>query len=395
MRLAETHAAETHAASAGAGEIASTRAAFFVSGLAMAAWAPLVPYAKARLGVDDGTLGLLLLCLGGGSLMAMPLAGMLTARLGCRRVILAAAAVIACALPVLTVGADVAVVAAALMVFGAGLGTIDVAMNIQAVLVERASGRAIMSGFHGLFSLGGITGAGGTAAILWGGAPPLAAALAVMAIMAALMLRFGGRLLRHGTGSAGPAFALPRGPVLAIGILCFICFLTEGAMLDWSAVFLTDVRGVAAAQAGIAFALFSVAMTAGRFLGDRLVQAAGPTLVLCGGGLCAACGLTLAVLSPWPAAALAGFVLVGAGCSNVAPLLFSAAGRQRSMPEHLSVAAVTTLGYAGVLAGPAGIGLVADHVGLGTALLGVAGLLTLMAAASPAVMRVTRGAERA
>ena len=121
MRLAETHAA-----GAGAGEIASTRAAFFVSGLAMAAWAPLVPYAKARLGVDDGTLGLLLLCLGGGSLMAMPLAGMLTARLGCRRVILAAAAIIASALPVLTVGADVAVVAAALLVFGAGLGTIDV-----------------------------------------------------------------------------------------------------------------------------------------------------------------------------------------------------------------------------------------------------------------------------
>ncbi|MBW8807822.1 MAG: MFS transporter, partial [Lysobacter sp.] len=161
---AATAAASGHPASAaqrapiGAVERLSTRIAFFIAGLAMAAWAPLVPYAKARTGVDDGTLGLLLLALGAGSLVTMPLTGAIAGRYGCRRVILLASAVVCASLPLLAHFSDVPSMALTLFVFGAAIGSIDVAINIQAVIVEKASGRALMSGFHGFFSVGGIAG---------------------------------------------------------------------------------------------------------------------------------------------------------------------------------------------------------------------------------------------
>ncbi|VTP65084.1 Inner membrane protein ybjJ [Serratia rubidaea] len=145
----------------------ATRIAFFVSGLGMAAWAPLVPFAKLRLNLDDGSLGLLLLCIGAGSLLAMPLTGLLTGKLGCRRVILLAGLALCIDLPLLVLMDSTPGMGLALLLFGAAIGMIDVAMNIQAVIVERASGRAMMSGFHGFFSVGGIAGAGGVSLLLW------------------------------------------------------------------------------------------------------------------------------------------------------------------------------------------------------------------------------------
>ena len=369
----------------------STRAAFFVAGFGMAAWAPLVPYAKDRLAVGEGTLGLLLLCLGAGSIAAMPLSAVLAARFGCRRVIWAASLVICAALPLLATAGSVPLLAAALMLFGAGVGTVDVAINVQAVIVERAAPRAMMSGFHGLFSVGGIAGAAGVGAVLWGGGSPLLATLCVAAVIVAVLLAFGHALLPYGGDRDGPAFAIPRGAVLLIGGLCFICFLAEGAMLDWSALVLTALHGMDPAQSGLGYAVFSVAMTAGRLSGDRIVHALGGRKVLLYGGSCAAGGMALAVLAPsWPAA-LAGFALVGAGASNIVPVLFSATGRQRAMPANLAVAAVTTLGYSGILAGPAGIGFVAHATGLPTPFLGVAALLLVIAACSRVVTRGDAG----
>ena len=365
----------------------STRAAFFVAGFGMAAWAPLVPYAKDRLAIGDGTLGLLLLCLGAGSIVTMPLAGALAARFGCRRVIWAASLVICAALPLLATAGSVPLLAAALMLFGAGVGTLDVVINIQAVIVERAAPRAMMSGFHGLFSVGGIAGAAGVTAVLWGAGSPLLATVCVAALILAVLLMFGPTLLPYGGDRDGPAFAVPRGPVLLIGGLCFVCFLAEGAMLDWSALVLTTLHGMDPVRSGLGYAVFSVAMTAGRLTGDRIVHALGGRMVLLCGGLCAAAGMALSVLAPsWPVA-LAGFALVGVGASNIVPVLFSATGRQRAMPTNLAVAAVTTLGYSGILAGPAGIGFVAEMAGLPTAFLGVAALLLTIAACSGIAMR--------
>jgi predicted MFS family arabinose efflux permease len=375
----------------GTPEQRSTRAAFFVAGFGMAAWAPLVPYAKDRLAVGEGTLGLLLLCLGAGSIATMPVSGALAARFGCRRVIWAASLIICSALPLLATASSVPLLAAALMLFGAGVGTVDVVINIQAVIVERAAGRAMMSGFHGLFSVGGIAGAAGVSGVLWAAGSPLLATLCVAAVIVVALLAFGRTLLPYGSDRDGPAFALPRGAVLLIGGLCFICFLAEGSMLDWSALILTALHGMDPVRSGLGYAVFSVAMTAGRLSGDRIVHALSGRVVLLCGGSCAAGGIALAVLAPsWPSA-LAGFALVGLGASNIVPVLYSALGRQRAMPANLAVGAVTTLGYSGILAGPAGIGFAAHAAGLPTAFLGVAALLLIVAACSAAV---TRGDDR-
>lgn len=365
----------------------STRIAFLVAGFGLAAWAPLVPYAKARAGLDDGTLGLLLLCLGAGSIVAMPLTGTLAARFGCRAVIVAAGLTLSAALPFLAMGADLASLAAALFVFGAGIGTIDVAANIQAVIVEKTSGRSLMSGFHGLFSAGGIAGAGGVSLLLWLGASPLQAMLAAAAVVLALLAWCGPALLAHGGDDDAPFFVLPHGRVVFIGLLCFIVFLAEGAMLDWSAVFLTALRDADPAHAGLGYAAFAATMTIGRLSGDRVVRALGGPAVIGLGGLCAALGLGLAIVVPSWTAALAGFALVGLGAANIVPVLYSAIGRQAAMPLPLAVAAVTTLGYSGILAGPALIGFAAHASSLAAAFAGVAALLLVVAASARAATR--------
>ncbi|MFV8903859.1 MFS transporter [Serratia fonticola] len=366
----------------------ATRLTFFIAGLAMATWAPLVPFAKTRINIDDGSLGLLLLCIGVGSIMAMPLTGLLTGKFGCRRVILLAGIALCIDLPLLVLMDSTLGMALALLLFGAAIGMIDVAMNIQAVVVERASNRAMMSGFHGFFSIGGIAGAGGVSALLWLGLGPLQATLiAVVAILALLLIASKNLLRESGGDKEGPMFVLPRGWVMFIGLLCFIMFLAEGSMLDWSALYLTTMRGMDHNQAGLGYALFSIAMTIGRLNGDRVVNAMGRYQVLLLGSLCAAIGLALAITIDSAIASLIGFMLVGVGASNVVPILFSAAGNQRVMPANLAIASVTTVGYAGILAGPAVIGLIAQVSSLTFALACVAALLLIVTASAKAVTR--------
>ncbi|BCP52661.1 MFS transporter [Kaistia sp. 32K] len=366
----------------GAPEQLSTRIAFFIAGFGMAAWAPLVPFAKARAGLDDGALGLLLLCLGAGSIVSMPLSGALAARFGCRRIIIAGVLMLALALPLLATLSSFAALVPALLLFGAGVGLVDCVVNIQAVIVERASGRTMMSGFHGLFSVGGIVGAGGVSLALAMGASPFVAALLVVALVLVAIVAAAPNLLRYGSSAGGPAFAVPHGVVLFIGVLCFIVFLTEGAVLDWSAVFLTQVRNVDPTHAGLGYTAFAITMTIGRLTGDWIVRRAGQRNVLVFGGLCAAAGLVLATLVPVWEAGLLGYALVGAGCSNVVPVLYSAVGRQNTMPEHIAIPAVTTLGYAGILAGPAAIGFVAHASSLSASFLIIAALLVGVAVSS-------------
>ncbi|WP_230411500.1 MFS transporter [Collimonas humicola] len=361
----------------------ATRLAFLCAGLAMSAWAPLVPYVKARLGVGEAELGLLLLCLGVGSLLSMPVTGMLAARLGCRRVILSAGALACLILPGLALAASPLQLGIGLFFFGAAIGTLDVAMNVQALMVEKASGGALMSGFHGLFSVGGFVGAGGMALLLWLGLNPLAAsAVAALAVAAALAAAAPHLLREPEAAGRGALFVLPHGAVIFIGALCFIVFLVEGAVLDWSALFLTATRGLAASQGGLGYAAFAIAMTCGRLTGDRIVRRFGGKRVLLLGGLCAAGGFFVAVAAPNAAVALAGFVLIGLGASNIVPILFSAAGNQGAMPASLAIAAITTIGYAGILAGPALIGFVAHASSLNSAFAGLGCALLLVAASA-------------
>ncbi|MHC8318597.1 MFS transporter [Pseudomonas sp. LB3P31] len=365
----------------------STRVAFFIAGFGIAAWAPLVPYAKARAGLDEGTLGLLLLCLGVGSILAMPMAGILASRFGCRRVAVGGTLLICAALPLLATVSSIPALIAALFMFGAGLGTVDSTVNLQAVIVERASGKTMMSGFHGLFSLGGIVGAAGVSALLGFGLSPLMAMLVVVVMLLVALCKAAPNMLAYGSESAGPAFAIPHGIVLFIGGMCFIVFLAEGAALDWSAVFLAQERGIDTAYAGLGYAAFALTMTVGRLTGDRIVRRLGATRVIVFGGLTAAAGLFLATFAPSWELALVGYALLGAGCSNIVPVLYTAVGKQTVMPESVAVPAITTLGYAGILAGPALIGFIAHGSSLSFAF-GLMAVLLVAVAIGGKVLKV-------
>lgn len=366
----------------------ATRAVFFIAGIGMAAWAPLVPYAKDRAQLSDGSLGTLLLFLGLGSLVAMPLTGMLVGRAGCKKVIACGSLFILLALPLLATLSTPAALAIALMIFGAAIGLVDVAMNIQAVEVEKASGRAMMSGFHGFFSVGGIAGAGLVSAGLALGLTPLQATGIILALIIALYGFSQRHLLSQRVQQGDTAlFVVPRGWVLFLGVMCFILFLTEGSILDWGALFLTQTRDLPHSQAGLGYTLFSVAMTVGRLTGDRIVNYFGRTMTLFCGTLCASVGLLLAIFVPSTAVALAGFVLVGFGASNSVPIMFSAAGNQQTMPVNLAISSMTMIGYAGILAGPALIGFISQWYSLTTAFSAIAVLLLAVAASARLITR--------
>lgn len=361
----------------------ATRAIFLVVGVVMAGFAPLVPLAKARLGLEEGALGLLLLCLGLGSIFAMPVTGLLTARWGCRPVIAIASVIMVGAFPFLAIADSWLTMAIAIAIFGASLGTVDVAMNIQAVMVERDSGKPMMSGFHGLFSLGGFAGAGGMSGLIGlAGLSPLVAAIIVsVASLLLVGLSLTG-LLPYGDngGEKSPPFVLPKGSVLVLGILCLLTFLAEGSVLDWSAVFLTSVRGADIGLAGLGYAAFAVAMTGGRLAGDRIRLWLGERRVILFGGLIGAAGFAVVLLVPSVYVGLVGYFLVGVGASNIVPVLFSAAGRTRDMPPGLAITAISTLGYLGLLAGPALIGFVAHLTSLTFAFLLLSAALLVVAA---------------
>lgn len=342
----------------------ATRIIFFIAGFITATWAVIVPFARGNTGVNEAQLGTLLLCLGVGALIAMPVTGWLTSRFGCRRVILVAVALVIISTPWLSVLSNPLLLALALLVFGVGIGVTDCAMNIQAILVEKQAEKPVMSGFHGMYSVGGIAGAGFMTLLLAMGFSVLTGCLLAVAAVIIMTLVSASGLLTYANPAEGPVFAVPRGSVLIIGIICFAVFLTEGTVLDWSAVYLTDVRAIPASLGGLGYTCFAIAMTVARLTGDRIISSLGRLPVVLGGALIAAAGMAkVTFIASWPLALL-GYTLVGAGCANIVPVMFSAAGRQTVMPQAVAVPAITTLGYLGVLSGPAVIGYVAHYTHL-------------------------------
>ncbi len=241
----------------------------------------------------------------------------------------------------------------------------------------------MMSGFHGFFSLGGILGAGTVSLLLSQSFTPLAATLVVMAVMLLLLLWRLPVLMNERLHQPDqPWLVIPRGWVAFLGLLCFILFLAEGAVLDWGALLLLQNPEMSPAWAGLGYAVFSVAMTLGRFSGDKIIQRFGRYPVMLTGALTAAAGMSLAVWLPWPEIALLAFLLVGFGLSNTVPMLFNAAGNQQDMPANLAISAMTTLGYAGILSGPALIGFISQWISLSGAFLAIALLLLAVAASA-------------
>jgi hypothetical protein len=342
----------------------ATRLAFLVAGFGVACWAPLIPYAKARLAVDDGVLGVLLLCLGIGSVVAMPMTGMLSARYGSKPIIIGGAIGMALSLPLLAVAPTPLTLGLSLFLFGGSLGSLDVAMNIHAVEVEKAAKRPLMSGFHGLFSVGGFVGSMFATFLLSLQLGPLATTVMAALLMLVAAYAIAPRLLTAVKSEDGPLFALPHGFVLLLAVLTAIVFLVEGAVLDWGALYLTGAGLVGTEQGGMGYMVFSIAMTVMRLTGDVVVGRIGDRAILFWGSLISIAGFVLVLTAPVVALAMAGFLLVGIGLANVVPVLFRGAGNQSVMPAGLAVAAVTTTGYAGMLVGPAGIGFVAKLTSL-------------------------------
>ena len=372
-----------------AGSRLATRIAFFVAGFGLACWAPLVPLTKARLVISDGSLGLLLLCLGLGSVLSMQFAGAFISKLGARPIIIIGGIGQAILLPFLAFAPTVPTMAAALLIFGGFLGLIEVSMNVHAVEVEKRGDKPLMSGFHGLFSVGGCVGSLLLTAILSAGVAPTAGAIGASLLMIVAVLFAAPRLIDTPQADQTPFFAVPRGIVALLAILASITFLTEGAMLDWSALLLTDRGILPTAQAGIGYSVFAVAMTAGRLTGDAVVMRLGNRRTMFWGGILAIIGYIVLLTAPTAALALFGFLLIGLGASNTVPVLFRQAGAQTAMPPGLAIAAITTVGYAGVLIGPAGIGSVAQAIGLPGAFVVLTLMLILVPLCAGAVTRRT------
>jgi MFS family permease len=371
----------------GRSERYATRVAFFIGGFDCAVWAPIIPFVKQRLGLDDGSLGLLILCFGLGSLATMALSGWAAERFGCRAVLRLGSLLAAASLPLLATLRTVPGMVATLLVFGSAVGAIDVVVNIQGVIVEKASGRPLMSGFHAGWSIGGFAGAALMTGMLSLGAAPWMAAVLALVLMAALHFGFSkGLLSAAGAASEKRRLALPPLFVLAVGALMFIGFLSEGSVLDWGAVFLSSNKGVPIAMAGSGYMALSIVMVACRVAGDIIVRKLGGVRVLLLGGLIGAAGFTIVILAAPLWLMLIGFGLIGLGLSNVVPVLFSLCGKQTRMPANQAVSVASTLAYTGVLLGPAIIGGISKASSLSIGL-GVVTLLVLVVAASSPIAR--------
>jgi MFS family permease len=360
--------------------------------MAQSAWAPLVPYAKARVHANDQHFGLLLLCFGAGSILSMPTMGALAHRYGCKRLIQCSAVAIFLGLVSVSVAPSSTLLALSLFLFGASIGAIDVVMNVQASLVERHSGENLMSGFHGLYSVGGFVGASVISGLLWLNAPPGAAALIMVFLLSVLLLLANPALLPYGDDQPERTKRLirPNNYILFLAVLAFIMMLAEGSMLDWSAIFLVDRAGMIEKNAGIGFTVFSIAMTISRFSGNSIIQKIGRRWTITAGALVAASGFFLVTLLANPAASVIGFAMIGLGAANVVPLIFTLASESGgALGSNISF--VSTLGYTGILTGPAVIGFIVHSKGFGVAFGGVACLLILVALCSLTGVRSRAG----
>ena len=367
----------------------STRFSFFGLGFATAAWAPLIPFAQQRLHFNHADFGLLLLCSGLGAMLAMPATGKIVQRVGCRVPIGFALLLLAVLLPSLSLWTTPLMMAITLFLFGTAAGSLGVALNIQAVVVEKNSLKSLMSGFHGMASLGGLAGVLTITALLALSISSVMSAFAVsllLVIIVFLSVPYSIKAVENTSLEASSKVEksirqrLPQPLIILIGIACFIIFMMEGAAMDWSGIYLTQQYGVNTAFAGLAYTFFAIAMTTGRFTGHYLIRYFGEKKLLTYSAICATLGLALVSIAPYWWLVLVGYTLVGTGCSNIVPIMFSRAGRQTVMPSAVALSCVSTMAYTGILVGPAFIGMVSELIGLSTVFMALSGLLLLIVA---------------
>ena len=364
---------------------------FFLHGLIVSTWLSRIPAFQTRLHIRPGQLGLALLGTACGALLSMPITGAMVSRLGSRSIATVSTVLMAASLLLLPLATNRWWLTAALVIFGVFSGAMNISMNAQAVFLEQRSGRAIMSSFHALFSFGGMAGAsiGGFAAARGMGPSRQFAIASVIYIIAGFAC--GPMLLGSDKGCPGqPVFARITRPLAGLGCLAFCIMLNEGAMADWSSVYLRKSLLTSEATAASGYAAFSFAMAAGRAAGDWMTERFGRVAVVRFGALAAAAGLGFGLAFPSIPSTLGAFIAVGAGFSVIVPLAFGAAGRNSSS-AGAGLAAVNTAGYLGFLSGPAIIGLSADVIGLRAAL-SIVVILSLLVSSLARVVEVPAGA---
>jgi MFS family permease len=379
-------------------------AVFAIHGAVVGNFATRIPWITDRLHIGPGALGLALIAPAVGSITTMPVAARLVHRYRSRPLtrLLLLAWCASLALPALA--PDYLVLCLVLLGYGAAAGMADVAMNAQGVVVEQRYGRSIMSGLHGMWSVGGLVGSAvGALAAHRGVDARLHLALAAAVLM--VLGWFAGSGLLDSRGSDAdpvtgteperpPLFALPSKAVLLIGLVGFCAVFAEGASGDWSAVYLTRVTSADPGLAALAYTGFSLAMTAGRLAGDAVVRRIGPVACVRAGGLTACAGGMLVLFGRAPAPAVAGFALLGLGVAVVVPLVFAAAGRVGPNPGH-AIAAVATIAYGSGLAAPGIVGGIAHAFSLPVAFGVVTALCAAMALGAVALRPVTAGTAAA
>lgn len=355
---------------------------FFVNGFVLATWFTRIPAAATHAHATTAALGGALFGMAAGALLAFHLSSWMSIRYGSAQATTVFGLAFAVTLVLPALAFSLPVLALALALLGAGNGGMDVAMNAQGVQVERRSGRPILSSLHGFFSLGGLAGAGvgGAAAAAH---TSLTVHFALVASAAAIALAVQCRFLVADTADAGDhqeatavrsALWPPPRMLWTLGGIAFCAAIGEGAMADWTAVYLKTTLSTSAGVAALGYAAFSATMLLGRFTGDALRTRRQPRTIVGLGACLSAMGLAIGLAIPHPTAAIAGFAAVGLGLSSVAPLVFAAAAASGVLPTAQTVSLVATLGYAGFLTGPPLIGLATAATSLRTALLLVAAM---------------------
>jgi MFS family permease len=377
--------------------------AFSIHGAMLATWVSRIPQIKAHLGLDEAQLGLALLGAPIGAVIAVRGAGWVVGRWGSRAGVRAAALALCASLVLPALAWNMVSLMAVLVVLGTSLGLLDVAMNAQGVAVERAHHRPLMSGLHGAYSVGALVGAAMGSLVAKLGLPPLWHFAIAAAVLAAAGFAVFPWLLGptadvpsdQATGSAAPTTMLARlrdslggfRAVLVLAIIGLCSFVGEGAVADWSGVYLRETLLADIGITGLGFAGMSVAMAVGRLIGDRLVEGLGPVVVVRAGSVLATAGMAIALSVPHPWVAIAGFTLFGLGIAPMAPVTFSAAGNLPGVRASAAISRVTSIGYLGFLGAPPAIGFLAQAFGLRWALALTAVLVAIILPLSGAVRR--------
>ncbi len=370
---------------------------FLMNGFMIGAWAPKIPEFAARLGLSESSLGLMILAFGLGSLIMMPIAGSQIARWGSSRVSKIGAVLLTPTLLLLTFVDSIWTAAVAICLFGGLIGAMDVAMNANAVAVEKRMRRAIMSSCHAFWSLGGLIGAStGGYLIEHIGPGPHAVMVTIAAV--AMVVAAWPLVLEDAPHPADRAAAkkagLPRSPLpWLIGIMALFCMVPEGAVLDWGALYLRNELSASVTLSGFAFAAFSLAMAIMRFAGDIIRDRFGAVLTLRACAVVAMLGLLLAGFAPNAPMAVFGFALAGVGISNLVPIAFSAAGNLPGIASGVGLSVVTTMGYSGILVAPSAVGFIAEHTGLAPVFIGLSSLILVVLVLSPLARHADGGHE--